>query len=61
MYPHTPVLVGVGLVMQREEDPQQAREPLALMIDAARAAGTDCGQRALLTDIERIAVPVRRW
>ena len=61
MHPHTPVLVGVGLVMQREEDPEQAREPLALMIDAARAAGTDCGQRALLAEIERIAVPVGRW
>lgn len=61
MHPHTPVLVGVGLVMQREEDPQQAREPLALMIDAARAAGRDCGAPALLGDIERIAVPVGRW
>lgn len=61
MHPHTPVLVGIGLVMQREDDPLQAREPLALMIDAARAAGTDCGARELLTEIERIAVPVGRW
>lgn len=61
MHPHTPVLVGVGLVMQREENPRQAREPLELMIDAGRAAGRDCGAPALLGDIERIAVPVGRW
>jgi acetyl-CoA C-acetyltransferase len=61
MHPHTPVLVGVGLVMQREDDPLQAREPLALMIDAARAAGDDCGARELLAEIARIAVPVGRW
>lgn len=61
MHPHTPILVGVGLVMQREDDPLQAREPLALMIDAAGAAGADCGARELLADIERIAVPVGRW
>ncbi len=47
--------------MQREEDPHRAREPLALMIEAARAAGRDCGAPTLLRETERIAVPVGRW
>lgn len=61
MSPNTPVLVGVGLVMQRETQLKQMREPLALMIDAAVAAGADCGVPDLLQRIDQIAVPVGRW
>ncbi|MDP6377836.1 MAG: hypothetical protein QF921_10335 [Pseudomonadales bacterium] len=56
-----PVLVGVGLTTQREPNVINAREPLALMIDAANAAGDDGGNAGLLRDIERILVPVGRW
>lgn len=59
--PNTPVLVGVGLIMQREDDPLKAREPLALMIDAALAAGVDAGADEALSGVERILVPVGRW
>jgi acetyl-CoA C-acetyltransferase len=58
---NTPILVGVGLTTQREENPLAAKEPIGLMIDAAHAAGGDCGIAALLPSVERIAVPVGRW
>ena len=47
--PSTPVLVGVGIVSQREQDPASAREAVALMSDALLAAGHDCGVAALST------------
>jgi acetyl-CoA C-acetyltransferase len=59
--PRTPVLVGAGLVTQREEDPQAADEALALMIRATHAAGLDAGTLALLSGIERAYVPIGRW
>ncbi len=59
--PNTPVLVGVGLIQQKEEDPRKAKEPVALMIDAAKAAGADAGPADLLTELENIYVPVGRW
>jgi acetyl-CoA C-acetyltransferase len=59
--PRTPVLVGAGLVSQREEDPRAAEEALALMIRATRAAGLDAGSSALLSGIDRAYVPIGRW
>ncbi len=59
--PNTPVLVGVGLIQQKEEDPTKAKEPIALMIEAAAAAGDDAGASELLTELENIYVPVGRW
>ena len=53
----TPVLVGWATVSQREDDPLRAREPLALMIDACRKAGSS----SLLRAVERIYVPRGRW
>lgn len=35
------VLIGVGQCVQRDVDPQHARDPVALMADAARAAADD--------------------
>ncbi len=58
---NTPVLIGVGLISQREEDPLRAKEPIALMIDAAMSAGKDSGARDILTQIKRIYVPIGRW
>jgi len=57
----TPVLVGVGLVSQRENDPSLAREPLELMVSAAEAAGADAGAPALLGHIDVVHVPKGRW
>jgi acetyl-CoA C-acetyltransferase len=53
----TPVLVGVGAVTQREEDPQRAREPVALMAEALARAGSDAGDASLLHDADAIYVP----
>lgn len=55
------MLVGVGLVSQRENDPSVAREPLELMVSAAEAAGADCAAPALLREIDVVHVPKGRW
>jgi len=59
--PNTPVLVGVGLTMQRQENASLAKEPIDLMIAAANTAGSDCSCPALLKQVERISLPVGRW
>ena len=59
--PNTPVLVGAGLIMQREASAAAAKEPIALMIDASKAAGTDCCSPQLLKQVQRVSVPVGRW
>jgi acetyl-CoA C-acetyltransferase len=59
--PRTPVLVGVGVAMRREDDPANALEPIDLMLEAVRAAGADCGVPALLSQVGSIAVPRGRW
>ncbi len=59
--PNTPLLVGVGLVQQKEEDPTAAVEPIELMISAARQAGRDAGAAALLSQLDRVSVPHGRW
>ncbi len=41
---HVPVIVGVGEVVgDRARDPDRAREPMALILDAVRSAGRDSG------------------
>jgi acetyl-CoA C-acetyltransferase len=59
--PRTPVLVGVGVATQREDDYTRALEPIDLMIAAVRAAGEDCGVPDLLRAVDSIAVPRGRW
>jgi acetyl-CoA C-acetyltransferase len=55
--PRTPVLVGAGQTTQRPEDPVQAREPIDLLADAARAADADAGAtRSVLAAVDTIAV-----
>ena len=57
----TPVLIGIGTATRREDDPHCALDPLALMTEAARQAGADCGVPGLLTRVDRILVPRGRW
>ena len=59
----TPVVVGIGVATQREDDPLRAREPLDLMLDAARRAASDTGSDGarVLAGVDRIAVPKGRW
>lgn len=59
--PRTPVLVGVGVAMRREEDWTQALEPIDLMLEAVRSAGADCGAAASLAEVGMVAVPRGRW
>lgn len=61
MDPRTPVLVGIGVVQQKEKDPARAEEAVALMARAARLAGEDAGVPALLARIDRIGVPQGLW
>ena len=57
----TPVLAGIGVATQREDDPARAMDALALMIEAARRAGQDAGCPGLLRQLDRILVPKGRW
>ena len=55
--PRTPVLVGVGVVQQREEDPANAAEPLELMARALERAAEDAGDPSLLSRAGEILLP----
>lgn len=59
--PRTPVLVGVGAITQRCEDPREAREPVELMIAALERAADDAGNRALLRQAKSIRIPRGFW
>lgn len=50
--PRLPVLVGVGQVAHRGDDPTRAPAPHDLMVDALRAAESDSGGHGLLTSID---------
>jgi len=41
MNPLTPVLVGVSQILERGFDPDAVREPIDLMLTAAKAAAVD--------------------
>jgi len=56
-----PVLVGVGQVLQRAEDPREAAEPLELMVAALRRAGEDAGAAKLLARADSIYVLRGMW
>src|SRR3954471_15225458 len=57
--PRTPVIVGVGQVLQRPDDLTQAVEPLALMTQAAEAAGADAGATSPLLPRTQLVAVVR--
>ncbi len=50
--PRTPVVVGVGQVAHRGDEPTRAPSPDALMVDALRDAEADSGGHDLLTSID---------
>lgn len=56
-----PVLVGVGQLLQRVEDPREAAEPLAMMVSALRLAGADAGAPQLLARADAVYVPRGIW
>ncbi len=57
----TPVLVGVGQVLQRRDDPREAAEPLAMMVEALRRAGDDAGAPKLLSRADSLYVLRGVW
>ena len=59
--PAVPVLVGISQLEQRISDPALAKEPLALMIDAVRAAAADAGSKALLEHTTSVRVIRGIW
>ncbi len=59
--PRTPILVGVGQLSQRPEDPLDGAEPLDMMLQAARLAGEDAKCPALLERAEVVRVSRGRW
>jgi acetyl-CoA C-acetyltransferase len=59
--PHTPVIVGQAQLEQRALELALAREPLDLMIDAARAAAEDAGAPQLLARASSVRVIRGIW
>ncbi|MBW2697813.1 MAG: acetyl-CoA acetyltransferase, partial [Deltaproteobacteria bacterium] len=59
--PRTPVLVGIGVVEQRLDDPDQAVEAFQLMAAALELAAEDAGCRELLEGASSIRVPRGFW
>jgi acetyl-CoA C-acetyltransferase len=51
-----PVIVGVGQLNQRTDRPEDALEPVDLMVEAARAAARDTGATALLDALDTVRV-----
>jgi len=41
--PRTPVIIGTGQVLQRSDSPQDAMDPVAMMVEAIRHAASDAG------------------
>lgn len=62
-HPRSPVIVGVGqLAGNRERTVEGAREPLALVLDALRAAAQDAGAPSLLASADAVhAVRIASW
>ena len=53
----TPVLIGAGQLTQRDVEPAEAKEPLAMMVEVARRAAADAGaQRAPARRLDSVAV-----
>ena len=61
MDPRTPVIVGVGQLLQRPADLTEAVEPVRLMAAAAEAAARDAGASGLLSRLEMVAVVKGFW
>jgi acetyl-CoA C-acetyltransferase len=58
--PNTPVIIGVGQFLNRDDD--DPIDPVALATVAARLAADDCGTTAVLQQLDAIAVvPIVSW
>jgi len=59
--PRTPVIAGVGVASQREDEPGGGLEAIELMLAAARTAAEDSGAPGLLRAVRRVAVAHGTW
>ncbi len=57
----TPVIAGVGQVLQRLDDPREAAEPLEMMVAALERAAEDAAAPKLLGRADAIYVPRGAW
>lgn len=57
----TPVLVGVGQILNRIEDLDDALEPLEMMWRATQSAARDCGIENCLHDVQSVRVIRGMW
>ncbi len=61
MTTQTPVLVGIAQVLQRVDDPAEARPPIDLMIEAVDRALTDAGPGGLRRRIDSVRAMKGVW
>jgi acetyl-CoA C-acetyltransferase len=59
--PNTPVLVGVGQLLNRVEDLDQAIEPVEMMLRAGALAEADAGASGLLKQVQSVRVIRGLW
>jgi len=59
--PRLPVVVGVGQIEQRVEDPREGAEPLEMMLAAVERAADDAGSRELLRATQSVRVIRGIW
>jgi len=60
-HPKAPVVVGVGQIEQRVDEPHQRAEPLEMMIAAVERAADDAGSRGLLRAANSVRVIRGVW
>ena len=61
MSQRTPVLVGIAQVLQRTDDPAEARPPIDLMIEAVDSALDDAGARGLRQRVDSVRAMKGVW
>ena len=61
MNPLTPVLVGVSQILERGFDPDAVREPIDLMLTAAKAAAVDSQSSDIISAIDSVRVVRGIW
>lgn len=59
--PRTPVIIGTGQMLQRSDSPTDAMDPVAMMVEAIRAAASDAGLSSVPTPDAIRVVGLLAW
>ena len=59
--PNTPILVGIGQLLQRTDVLEDAKEPIDMMLDAVKLAEQDTGVNGLLSQVQSVRVIRGIW